>query len=60
MRLASCDGTRRALPESRRSCSGSGGDYAVRLTTREELDGSRRRHEKLLERLETDPSDESS
>ena len=31
----------------------SGGDYAVRLTTRTELDVSRSRHEDLLDRLET-------
>jgi len=37
---------------------GSGGDYAVRLTTQEELDVSRSRHEELLARLETGTPDE--
>ena len=36
----------------------SGGDYAVRLTTREELGVSRSRHEELLARLETGVSNE--
>lgn len=34
----------------------SGGNYAVRLTTRDELDVSRSRHEELLSRLETGTS----
>lgn len=38
----------------------SGGDYAVRLTTREELDVSRSRHEELLARLETGTPGESA
>ena len=38
----------------------SGGDYAVRLTTRTKLDVSRTRHEELLNRLETGTSEPPS
>ncbi len=38
----------------------SGGDYAVRLTTRKTLDVSRSRHKELLARLETGVSEEPS
>ncbi len=36
----------------------SGGDYAVRLTTREELGVNRNRQEELLAQFETDVSEE--